>query len=107
MQPNERRRKIIDSLSFRRHDTMQHLADEFGVSWDTIHKDIQLLSEEYPLITTRGYGGGISLPDGYYVSQKHLSPKQAEAIRRNLSIVCESDRKVFESILTDFAWQLQ
>lgn len=37
MQPNERRRKIIELLSLRRKDTMQNLADEFGVSWDTIY----------------------------------------------------------------------
>lgn len=36
MRPSERRNKIMERLSFRRHDTMQNLVDEFGVSWDTI-----------------------------------------------------------------------
>lgn len=31
MQPNERRRRIIEILNLRRQDTMQNLANEFGV----------------------------------------------------------------------------
>ena len=107
MQPNERRRKIIERISFRRYVTMKNLAEEFGVSWHTIYRDIQILTEEYPLIVMRGNGGGVTLPEGYYVSQRHLTPKQADAIRRNLSIVHTEDRETFESILSDFAWETE
>lgn len=107
MQPNERRRKIIERISFRRYVTMKNLAEEFGVSWHTIYRDIQILTEEYPLIVMRGNGGGVTLPEGYYVSQRHLTPKQADAIRRNLSIVHTEDRETFESILSDFAWKTE
>lgn len=107
MQPNERRRKIIERISFRRYVTMKNLAAEFGVSWHTIYRDIQILTEEYPLIVMRGNGGGVTLPEGYYVSQRHLTPKQADAIRRNLSIVHTEDRETFESILSDFAWKTE
>lgn len=103
MQPNERRRCIMDRLSFRRQDTIKHLAVEFGVSWNTIFRDLQILSEDYPIITIRGKKGGVSLPAGYYISRKYLTKQQAEAIRRNLSLVDDNDRKIFESILTDFA----
>lgn len=107
MQPNERRRKIIERISFRRYVTMKNLAEEFGVSWHTIYRDIQILTEEYPIIVMRGNGGGVTLPEGYYVSQRHLTPKQADAIRRNLSIVHTEDRETFESILSDFAWKTE
>lgn len=86
---------------------MKNLAEEFGVSWHTIYRDIQILTEEYPLIVMRGNGGGVTLPEGYYVSQRHLTPKQADAIRRNLSIVHTEDREAFESILSDFAWKTE
>lgn len=86
---------------------MKNLAEEFGVSWHTIYRDIQILTEEYPLIVMRGNGGGVTLPEGYYVSQRHLTPKQADAIRRNLSIVHTEDRETFESILSDFAWKTE
>ena len=102
LEPNERRRKIIDIISHRRYDTMSNLACEFGVSWQTIFRDMQVLAEEYPLIMTRGNGGGVALPKGYYVSQKYLTPKQEEAIRRNLDVVIPEDRATFESILSDF-----
>ena len=103
MEPNERRRKIIEIISPRRYDTLRNLACEFGVSWQTIFRDMQVLTEEYPLIITRGNGGGVALPKGYYVSQRYLTPKQEEAIRRNLNVVDQKDRAIFESILSNFA----
>lgn len=104
MRPNERRRKILDLLNLRRNDTMQHLAEEFGVSRMTIYRDFLALAEEYPFIHTCGRSGGISLPDGYYLSRRYLKPEQAEAIQRNLERVSDEDRKIFQSILNDFAW---
>ena len=103
LEPNERRRTIIEIISHRRYDTMRNLACEFGVSWQTIYRDMQVLAEEYPLIMTRGNGGGVELPKGYYVSQKYLTLKQEAAIRRNLDMVSPEDRSIFESILSDFA----
>ena len=105
LEPNERRRKIIEIISHRRYDTMRNLACEFGVSWQTIFRDMQVLAEEYPLIITRGNGGGGALPKGYYVSQRYLTLKQEDAVRRNLDVVNPEDRAIFESILADFACQ--
>lgn len=104
MRPNERQKRIIELLSFRRHDTMGNFANEFGVSRDTIKRDIVTLQEEYPIISARGYEGGISLPDGYYISKKHLTPKQADAIRSCLLVATPELRPILESILNDFAW---
>ena len=93
MRPNERRRRIIEILNLRRHDTMQNLAHEFGVSRLTIYRDILILEEEYPVVHTSGRSGGIGLPDGYYLSKRYLSPRQADAIRRNLDVVYPNDRE--------------
>ena len=103
MQPNERRRKIIEILNLRRHDTMQNLANEFGVSRLTIYRDLLILEEEYPLIRVSGRTGGIAFPDGYYANKHYLSSRQADAIRRNLEVVRPEDRAIFQSILDDFA----
>lgn len=103
MEPSERRRKIIEIISIRRYDTMRNLACEFGVSWQTIFRDMQVLAGECPLIITRGNGGGVALPKGYYVSRRYLTLKQEDAIRRNLDAVNQEDRAIFESILADFA----
>lgn len=68
-----------------------------------IHRDIRYLEEEYPIITTSGNGGGITLPDGFYTSRPHLTPKQAAAFRRVIPLACEDDREILESILFSFA----
>lgn len=81
---------------------MQHLAMEFGVSWHTIYRDVQYLLEDYPIVVSQGKGGGISLPRGYYISQRHLSKKQADTIRRCLPILQANDREILESILLEF-----
>lgn len=104
MQPSVRRAKIIELLNLRRRDTMQNLADEFGVSWDTIQRDITILELEYPLEITRGNGGGVALPDGYHLTQRHLTPKQAQAVREAIKTAEPSVRDALQSILTDFAW---
>lgn len=104
MQPNVRRAKIIELLNLRRRETMQNLADEFGVSWDTIQRDITILEQEYPLKITRGNGGGIALPDGYHLTRRHLSARQAQALREVIAIADPSIREALQSILTDFAW---
>ena len=72
MQPNERRRKIIEILNLRRHDTMQNLANEFGVSRLTIYRDLLILEEDYPLIRASGRAGGIAFPDGYCANKRYL-----------------------------------
>lgn len=108
MQPSVRRVKIIELLNLRRRDTMQNLADEFGVSWDTIQRDITILEQEYPLEITRGNGGGVAFPDGYHLTQRHLTAKQAQAVREAIKTaepsVREALQSILQSILTDFAW---
>lgn len=104
MQPNERRRKIIELLSLRRKDTMQNLADEFGVSWDTIQRDITILEQDYPLIIYRGHGGGVALPDGYYLSKRYLTLKQVAVLQRAMMRTSSPDSEILQSILDDFAW---
>ena len=83
---------------------MQNLADEFGVSWDTIQRDITILEQEYPLEITRGNGGGVAFPDGYHLTQRHLTAKQAQAVREAIKTAEPSVREALQSILTDFAW---
>lgn len=67
-------------------------------------EDIITLQEEYPIISERGYEGGISLPDGYYISKKHLTPKQVDAIHECIATANPELRSILVSILNDFAW---
>ena len=104
MRPNDRRNRIIELLSFRRHETLDNLAHEFGVSRYTIMRDIVQLQERYPIKAKCGYEGCYSLPDGYYISERHLTPKQANAVRECIVTADFELRPILESILDDFAW---
>lgn len=103
MRPDERRKLMIEHLSYRRHDTYQHLADESGVLWLTIYRDMKYLEVEYPLVIARGVGGGVALQEGYYIRQKRMTKKQADALRRVIPLAHEDDRGILESILYAFA----
>ena len=83
---------------------MGSLAQEFGVSRGTICRDITILQSEYPILSETGRKGGISLLDGYYLYKKHLSPKQAGAIRKCLLTADSELQPILTSILDDFAW---
>lgn len=104
MQPSIRRAKILELLNLRRFDTMQNLADEFGVSWKTIQHDIKILETDYPLNTTRGNGGGVAFREGYYLVQRHLTAKQVRALKNAMGLADPSDREILQSVLIEFAW---
>ena len=87
-----------------RHETLDNLAHEFGVSRYTIMRDIVQLQERYPIKAKCGYEGCYSLPDGYYISERHLTPKQANAVRECIVTADFELRPILESILDDFAW---
>ena len=56
----ERRTQIWEKLRVRRKDTIANLANEFGVSKQTIRRDIDALSREHYIYTLPGrYSGGV------------------------------------------------
>ena len=77
LRPNERREAILAVLCKRRQETIDNLAQEFGVSRRTIRYDIEELSCDYPIESMRGRdGGGVRVADGYYVGRRCLTPEE-------------------------------
>ena len=77
----ERRNEIMSVLCRRRHDTINNLAFEFGVSARTIRRDIEALSLKEPIYTRTGrYGGGIYVMDGYYIDRMYMSDEESEVL---------------------------
>ena len=103
MSPDERRRQIIERLAVRKHDTMQHLADEFGVSWFTIYRDIQKLSLTYPIFTSRGNNGGITVLDSINRHRRYLTAEQRSLLEKVKPSLPENEQAIIQSILWDFA----
>lgn len=82
---------------------MKNLANECGVSWLTIWRDIQDLSREYPIFTSKGNGGGVYLAQWFFLNQKYLNTYQQEGLKRILEKVDAEDHEIIESVLADFA----
>lgn len=104
LRPNERREAILEVLCKRRQETIDNLAQEFGVSRRTIRYDIEELSCAYPIESMRGrYGGGVRVADGYYVGRKYLKPEQQELLRKLAQRLSGEDLATMNSILSEFA----
>jgi predicted ArsR family transcriptional regulator len=99
----ERRQEILSVISSRRHDTIDNLAFEFGVSRRTIRYDIEALSMDNPIYTTQGGGGGVHMVDGCFAGRKYITDKQEELLRRLLSGLTGEDVEIMNCILKSFA----
>lgn len=95
----ERRQEILEKLMHRRHDTMSNLAHEFHVNERTIRRDICILSREYPLCTTTGPTGGVSVLDGYYTRACRLTTEQIQFLERVSADLPLADQERMREIL--------
>ncbi len=71
----ERRLMILEMLSVTKRITYHHLAQELGVSVETIRMDVLALMCIYPIEVVRGCNGGVKLAEGYPSRRKVLSEK--------------------------------
>lgn len=101
MNAGERRRAILEVMCLRRHETRANLAFEFGVSKRTIENDVLLLSLEYPIYTSQGYGGGIHMMEGFRL-ERSMTNKEL-ALLQKLSFGLEGEEKrMMQSLLNRF-----
>lgn len=98
----ERREEIMRILIIRRHETMQVLADELGVTDRTIRNDITILTAKYPLKTSRGVGGGVSVPDSFNPHKNILSMEQINVLEELIPKATEYQQTVIKQILALF-----
>lgn len=102
--PTERRMEIIKVLCRRRQETMENLAEEFGVTSRTIRNDINYLSLSYPIETVRGrYGGGVKIVGDFDLDRKYLSSKQKNLLEKLKDGLVGQELLIMNSILNEFA----
>lgn len=99
----ERRQSILEVLCLRRFDTIDHLADEFGVSRRTIRYDLEVLQCSYPIETVKGGGGGVRVMDGYYIGMKYLNSGQAALLEKLSETLSGDELLMMQSILKTFS----
>lgn len=93
METYERRTQIWEKLRVRRKDTIANLANEFGVSKQTIRRDIDALSREHYVYTLPGrYSGGVFVEENT-AHIKYFNETELDVIHKLLyyaenSIVC-------------------
>lgn len=99
----DRRQQIMEVLSDRRHDTVDNLAAEFGVSRSTIKRDLEVIGCSAPIYTVKGGAGGVRAMDGWYIGRRYLHQEQ-EALLTNLMPGLQPEQqKIMQSILDAFA----
>lgn len=103
MTANERRRAILEAVCARRHETRENLAFEFGVSKRTIEYDVVCLSQNYPIYTTKGTGGGIHIMEGYRLDSKYLTEPEQQLLKRLGTGLTGEEKTILESILKKFS----
>lgn len=103
MRATERRQALLELLCERRHDTMENLAFELGVSRHTIMRDVLELSVSYPIYTVSGrHESGVFVQNDYYLGKQYLSTEQ-QALLESLLTKCNADeKKTMQSILKRF-----
>lgn len=72
---------ILTILLRKEKATFSELADRFEVSRRTISRDVDdLCRAGIPLVTMQGYGGGVSIAEGYQIDRALLKKEELEAI---------------------------
>ena len=99
----ERRQEVLYFISDRRRVTYQEIADEFGISFNTARRDVELLACSYPIDVVNGKGGGVRAMDGWYASKRYMTDKQEYLLRQLLTGLQPDDQKTMEGILAAFA----
>ena len=98
----ERHKLILAKLRTDSVTTMRDCAVAAGCSVKTIQKDLDSLSASFPIIISRGNGGGVKLADWYHPKESYLSAKQLEVLMRLANSAAPEDRTVLNSIIDQF-----
>lgn len=102
MTTNERRAEIMRVLTARRHETMNHLAVELGVTLRTIRTDITVLTVDYPFETIRDNGGCVKVADWYHPHRNILSMKQQSTLYQLMRAADTRQREVLQQMLLEY-----
>lgn len=96
MSPIERRQRLLEVLSMRRHDTYGNLAFEFNVSKMTIRRDIAYLSCSYPIETVHGGRySGVKVADWFRHDRKIFTSKETALLRK---LCCQLEGEDFDTM---------
>lgn len=105
MKASDRQREIVQILSHERHTTIPQLMQRLDASRSTIKRDLDDIyaSGDAHFYSENGQYGGIYAEEGWYASEKFLSPAQEKAINHYLEgRPTKEDKEALASILVSF-----
>ncbi|MCI8661108.1 MAG: YafY family transcriptional regulator [Lachnospiraceae bacterium] len=96
--------QIIFLLLSHENITAKALAEELGVSPRTIYRDINILSVAgIPIISQKGYGGGLSLLEGFSLDKSYFTKEEQSNIIQALQILKSSHYPAADKVLNKVA----
>lgn len=99
----ERRLMILEMLSVTKRITYRCLAQELGVSVETIRTDVLALMCIYPIEVVRGCNDGVKLAEDYPSRRKTLNEKQSALLVRLRTQLTGEDLQMLDNIILQFA----
>ena len=101
----ERRLMLLEMLSVAKLVTYSRLAQELGVSIETIRTDITALMCLYPIETVRGCNGGVKLADRLPSRHKALTDDQTAFLIKIRARFDKEELEMLDSIILQLAAQ--
>lgn len=99
----ERRLMIMEMLSATKRITYRRLAQELGVSVETIRTDVIALMCIYPIEVVRGCNGGVELAEGYPYRHKSLDEDELALLMNLRTQLTGENLKTMDRIILQFA----
>ena len=103
----ERRQAILDVLIARRHDKMENLAHEFGVSVRTIQRDIAVLTLSYPVSAYPGRYGGVHITSKtFHLNHPKPNAEEKAVLEKILRLLTGKDRTTYIGFGRKSGWNI-
>ncbi|MFW6678300.1 HTH domain-containing protein [Lacrimispora sp. AGF001] len=98
---------IITILLQKEKTTIAQLAERFEVSGRTIQRDIDHICKAgIPIVSMQGYGGGLSIAEGYKINQTILTQEELSVIFMGLKSVDSVSKYTYtQSLMEKFAYK--
>lgn len=93
---------IITILLQKEKVTTAQLAERFEVSSRTIQRDIETICQAgIPVVSIQGYGGGLSIAEGYKIDKTLLTQKELSAIFMGLKSIDSISKDTYSQSLME------
>lgn len=97
-----RRRETERMLLSGKKLTVSKMMARYGVGRKSISRDFEIIGEELPIMTQKGYNGGYFFMGGVGKYQNALSQEQLECLEKIAEKCTSEERETIQSIIHEF-----